>query len=59
MIKTELNQISPIENRFKLYSSLSNDNLGLYIASDIPLDETAQDIPLNEDEIEPAVLDQI
>ncbi len=38
--ETELNQINPIKDRPKLYSSFPNDNLGLYTVSDIPPDKT-------------------
>ena len=57
MIETELDQISLIKSRFKLYSSFPNNNFNLYTVSDIPPDETIQDISLNENKIESAVLD--
>ncbi len=56
MIETELDQISLIEDHFKLHSSFSNDNLGLYIISDISLDEAVQNVSSNKNEIEPIVL---
>ncbi len=59
MTETELDQIDFIEDRFKLYLSLSNDNLGSYTVSDISLDEAIQNISLDKNEIEPAILDQI
>jgi len=59
MTKTELDQIGPTKGRPKLHSSLPNNNLGLYTASDIPPDETAQNISPNKNKIEPAVLNQI
>ena len=59
MMETKLDQINPIESRPKLYSSFPNDNLGLYTVSDIPPDKVVQDIPLNKNEIEPTVLNQI
>ncbi len=59
MIEIELDQIGLTKGRSKLYSSPPNNNLGLYTASDILPDEAVQNISLNEDEIEPAVLNQI
>ncbi len=59
MTETELDQINLIKNRPKLYSSSPNDNLNSYTTSDISPDEAVQNIPSNEDEIKPAVLDQI
>ena len=59
MTETKLDQINLIEGCPKLYLSFSNDNLGSYMASDILSDKVVQDISLDENEIEPAVLNQI
>ncbi len=56
MTEIKLDQIGFIKGRPRLRSSFPNDNLDLYMASDILPDETAQDVPSNEDEIEPAIL---
>ena len=59
MTEIELDQIGFTEDRSKLYLFLPSDNFGLYMASDISLDKAVQDISLNEDEIEPTILNQI
>ncbi len=49
MTETELDQVGPIEGRPRLFSPSPDDNLSLRTASDV----------LSDEEIEPAVLDQI
>ena len=59
MTETKLDQINFTEGRPRLHSSPPDNNLGSHTVSDMPPDEAIQDVPPDEDEIEPVVLDQI